>query len=793
MVIRPRTISVGWLALLALGLCVGTWWLRAPGFGFKTWNVDEAIHASVARTLLDGGVLYRDAVDQRTPLTYVAMAGILGIAGTDNLAAVHGCLAALIAATAGLLFLTLRGRAGTAAATWSALLYPVLATTLFYVGDANAFVTEWFVAFFTCAAAWCFFSAPQPRFFLTGVCVALAFLSKQPGAIDLAAPAVVVFFWSRMTGGPGLRVERALLTLIAGFALPALVVLVYYATRGALGDFVFYTWTYNVRFYGPAVGAGERLSTALLPFRLMANAAPLLLVLMIAALAAALFQLAQRQPTPTENQKNPLRLYLLIWGLSATAGTAAGGRGFDHYAIQVLPVLCAAAGWGLGWLTTLVLGRGKPGFHRAGALVAIALVTAPLARATWQARSRTLPIDPSWRVARFIAERTAPDERIFVWGYHPDIHLFANRAPASRFVYASFQTGLLPWTNVAPEIDTSDSAVPGAMETLLRDLQTTRPTFIVDCSAGPNRHWQKYPLTRFPTLAAFVDRNYVSVESAQFVAQGFRLFAIQDAFRPRAPALPAPHPAMRRGEIGIFPTGESTRVVRIAAGDSAARLRRVELRSGPRLLGSVTLAPAASLTLDFALPADLGGGAAPLVARAISDDGAFFDSAPRAVEEEPTPLPREQLTQFAVPHVAEKVVATEVRARFGAQAGEEDGHRTIFAHAPSTIRFAVPDAAAAVRGEIGFRPGAYALDNKTPTDGAEFQVCCTMPGGDMRVLWRRTLNPKALPEDRAPVAFAIPLPSGSGRTIDFTISPGPAGNPASDWTFWRNLVFENSR
>lgn len=788
-----RTASVVVLALLAIGLGVGTWWLRAPSFGFKTWNVDEAIHASVARLLLDGGVLYRDAVDQRTPLTYVAMAGILGVAGTDNLAAVHAGLAILIAATGWLLLLALRGRAGTAAAAWTAVLYPALATTLFYVGDANALVTEWFVAFFTSAAAWCFFSGAQPRCFLTGVCVALAFLSKQPGALDLAAPAVVLALWppvaSENRGGRG----RALLALATGFALPVLAVLAYYAARGALRDFVFYTWSYNVRFYGPAVGATERAATALLPFRLLANATPLLLVLVVAGIAIAIFRLVQREPTPAERLSNPLRLYLLIWGLSATAGTAAGGRGFDHYAIQVLPVLCAGAGWALGRLSSFSVGRDVSGIRRAGAALAIIAVIVPLAHATGQARSRTLPVDPSWRVARFIAEHTTPEERVFVWGYHPDIYLFADRAPGSRFVYASFQTGLLPWTNVAPERDTRDTEVPGAMETLLRDLQTSRPTFIVDCSAGPNRHWQKYPLGRFPTLAAFVERNYVPIESAQFVAQGFRLFAIRDDFRLREPELPANRPAERRGEIGIFPSGDSQRAVRVAAGDSAGKLRRIELRSGSQVLGSVTLAPAASLTIDFPLPQNFARSQASLIARAVCGDGAVFESAPHLTEGEPAPLPREQLAAFAVPRLAEHIVPEEAIARFGAQASEEDGHRVFFAHAPSTLRFMVPDSVAAIRGEIGFRPGAFAADNKTPTDGAEFQVRCTTSGGATRVLFRRALHPTGEPADRGSVAFVVPLPSGSGRRIDLVISPGAAGNPASDWTFWRDLVFENSR
>lgn len=787
----PRTLSLVWFALLAIGLVAGTWWLRAPSFGFKTWNVDEAIHASVARTLLDGGVLYRDAVDQRTPLTYVAMAGILGLAGTDNLAAVHASLALLIAATGGLLFLALRRPVGTAAAIWAALLYPTLATTLFYVGDANAFVTEWFVAFFTSAAAWCFFGPARPRVFLTGVCGALAFLSKQPGALDLAAPFVVLVLWSRVTGENGPKLTRALAALAAGFATPVLLVVAYYAARGALGDFVFYTWTYNLSFYGPAIGTADRLATALLPLRLLAEAVPLLLALGLASTAVLFFRLLK--PATTSPATRVWRLYLLVWALSATAGTAAGGRGFDHYAIQVLPVICAGAGWALGWLTTCA-GVPSPSLgNRVGAAVAIATVVASVAVEVSHARARTLPIDPSWRVARFIAERTAANERVFVWGYQPDIYLFADRAPASRFVYASFQTGLLPWTNVAPEIDTSATIVPGAMETLLRDLQATRPAFIVDCSAGPNRHWQKYPPERFPALAAFIDQHYVPVETAQFVAQGFQLFAIKDEFRARVPDLVATHVASRDGTVGIFPTGESTRVVRIAASDTAERLCRVELHSGARLLGSVTLAPAAALTLDFALPSNFRRDAPALVARAVCADGAYFESAPFPVEETPSPLGPGELASFAAPFSGGYLSATEVTVRYGAQVATEAGHRYFYAHAPATIRFAVPDTVGSVRGAIGIRPEAYAPDNRAPTDGAVFVVRCTMPDGERRVLFRRTLNPRTIEADRGALDFVIALPSSSGRVLDFGISPGPTGNPASDWTYWRDLTFENYR
>ena len=87
--VRPRLL----LAFAALALAVGALWLRWPTLGFSLWNVDEAIHAAAARTILDGGVLYRDAADIRNPLTYYAMAGIFAVAGENNLWAVRAVYA----------------------------------------------------------------------------------------------------------------------------------------------------------------------------------------------------------------------------------------------------------------------------------------------------------------------------------------------------------------------------------------------------------------------------------------------------------------------------------------------------------------------------------------------------------------------------------------------------------------------------------------------------------------------------------------------------------------------------
>ncbi len=122
-----------WRAILvAVALLGGVLWLRWATFGGNLWNVDEAIHAAAARTILDGGVLYRDACDIRNPLTYYVVAGVFVLCGENNLWAVRCLVALLITATA--IFLYFSGcalrRPGAGAA--AAGLYAALSTAVLF-------------------------------------------------------------------------------------------------------------------------------------------------------------------------------------------------------------------------------------------------------------------------------------------------------------------------------------------------------------------------------------------------------------------------------------------------------------------------------------------------------------------------------------------------------------------------------------------------------------------------------------------------------------------------------------
>lgn len=145
----------------------------------------------------------------------------------------------------------------------------------------------------------------------------------------------------------------------------------------------------------------------------------------------------------------------------------------------------------------------------------------------------------------------------------------------------------------------------------------------------------------------------------------------------------------------------------------------------------------------------------------------------------------------ALPLGAPDLPLTFVRgqAPFGAQLSQVEGELEYYAHAPSTLVYRPAAGAATLRGRIGFYGGAHDPANAGASDGAEFLVRWQTAAGRSEIIFRRLLRPRDEPADRGPQDFAVPLPAGTGE-LEFVIDPGPAGNSASDWTYWRHLRVE---
>lgn len=802
----PRVLA--WLvfgALLAWILA-----LRAPSFPAQLWNVDEAIHAAVATTLQDGGVLYRDAIDQRTPLSYQAFRFIFALAGGNNLAAVRAVVAVMIALTAFGLFLLGRRARSTAVGAVGAVIFAALSTNLLAPADAFAAHTEWFAIFFTTWGAWLTWRCrEQPavlRAAAAGACFALGFLSKQPALLELGAPLALFGLLLATRSWNAATAVRLAGGLLAGFAAVLALCAAYFAAQGALDDAVFYTWTYNLRYYGPEIPRLERAAKALMPLAVLWREYPLILLALLGSGAAAIVQLVQVRPSEAEQARRPWTLFVLAWAGLAFGGAASGGRGFEHYAIQCLPAFSLLAATGVVAFVDSALAcwrqRAGRALDRAAAALSLVLAVLALASCLWHPlaawRVTAPPPDPAQPAADFIRAHSTPDESIFVWGYNPDVHLYADRKPASRFVYCSFLTGLIPWTNLAPEKDTAYAIVPGAMDALLRELEAKRPAFIVDCTPGFHRHFHKYPLTKFPALERFVAEHYAVVEAERFVPQGFRVHLIRDAFRrqPLATArtlkekLTPPPPPVGPDNADLRATNYE---VRFTSEQPVVRRLEVLLDGTPVEAVSFPGSRGARVSVPVKFNG-LAAGRHELATRLTAIDGSTATSTPFAVVVGNFAVPAEQQAGFGLPVLNRRLAPITVQAPYGPAVNEADGRRQFYVHAPSRLVYELDGTVRKLSGACGILPGAFSPENNFPTDGAGFRIELVTPDGKRTLLFERVLRPKQNDWERGHQPLSVEIPAHpAGTRLEFSTNAGPNDNGACDWTYWNDLLLETPR
>jgi 4-amino-4-deoxy-L-arabinose transferase-like glycosyltransferase len=783
-----RAAGSTWL-LAGLFLLVAAWivWLRAPALSIPVWNVDEAITAAIADEILAGGVPYRDATDLRAPLTYYFYAAVFAVAGRNNLDAIHVAHTGLVILTALLVLLAGRRLGGGAAAGWSAWVYAGLACALFNPLDNFALHTEWPLALGSALGAWLYLTAPDQnrgrRLAAAGACYGLAVLSKQPALLDLGAPLALqaVLLWQNRAGDLR-RHLRDTLWLLLGFVAPLVLTAAWFAARGAFADLVFYTWTYNTRYYVPEVPLGDRLPTVAVPLRLLHAFAPSLAGLLACSLLLTAWKVLRGR-----DDRAWRAAFAPLWLLGALAATTLSGRGFEHYSIQLLAPAALVAGQLLGAGTDWVrarLGRRDltlaPTLVLAGALAAIAIVQARTAVAY---RAAVRPHDdPAVPMAQIVRELTTRDDRIFVWGFYADFYTLADRLPASRFVHGSFLTGLIPWTNLGR--DTSYAVVPGSMDTLLADLRKHRPRLIVDASAALNRRFEGYPPEKFPAFLAYLREHYIEYEPQRSVPRGWFRFFVRRDEAPAAPAGSEPAPAGAAGAtlVDLQADFSGCASVVIRGVDPAGQLTRLGLQSGSTDARLISFPPARERLVVVPLPWPAEG--VRLVA--VNARGHATVTAPVPVTDRPE-LP----AALTLRGPEGEIRADGLNSVHRPVPVEQEGRNGWLCHAYTAVRFPLAGPGRVqLQFGYGLPPEAHAHADSA-TDGVEFIIQLQPRDGVPVVLHRRFLNPMENPADRGLQTGRVLLPPvNPGDSLVLITHPGPGYSTAYDWSYWADLRLE---
>src|SRR4030095_1989724 len=129
-----------WITVVIIALVVI---LRAPTLLPSMYIVDEAYYGTIANDILDGGTVYRTAVDTKPPGIYYIYSGVFRVAGRNNLQAVH-ILAIIVVAATALVVRRIGARvADEWAGAWSGIGYAVFIHA-YQPGDTLPTTTETF-------------------------------------------------------------------------------------------------------------------------------------------------------------------------------------------------------------------------------------------------------------------------------------------------------------------------------------------------------------------------------------------------------------------------------------------------------------------------------------------------------------------------------------------------------------------------------------------------------------------------------------------------------------------------
>jgi len=485
---QPRT----WVILLILltGL------LQLPAILHPHALDDEEVHTVVARELVQGGLPYLNAVENKPPLLFWTYALILKVAGPANWPALHLVALAWILLTMLGLYLTGRELFNRAAGIVAALLYALFHAwahwkNLAFSGELMMNLPIVWAMFITLRPSR---SKARLELLVAGALACAGFLLKQPGAVA-AVPLGIYLLLPSYRTQRGFRIGHSLLHAVlftlGFFGSLGLVVLVLRA-QGILPA-AYYWIIGNHRI---ADASWNRAWQHTLAF--IALCGPLVLGAVIALRDRALW---------VERRAERTALILLV--AAAAIGTGAGMHFYPHYYIQLVPplALLAAPALALAWR------KDKP---------AAARFLSPPVLTTWLAvtaigfvTSYLLGLAGQRGISdagQYVLSHSSVEDRLFVWGQATRIYLDAERRPACRYIATDPLTGYrFGAGHAASEPDDNSNRVPGAWANFQRDIAEHPPVYFVDTESGPGA---RYPVSKFPLIARLLADHYRQVYRA---------------------------------------------------------------------------------------------------------------------------------------------------------------------------------------------------------------------------------------------------------------------------------------
>jgi hypothetical protein len=395
---------------------------------------DSGVFLYVGWRFISGDIPYKDVWDHKPPLIYFVDA--LGLMLTpDSLWGVWLLQFIFIFLTFLLVYKLLDKQFGALAALAGVITLTSGLLTILEKGN----VTEEYALVFQALCFWLFINAHKDNFpirssFWIGLCGGLAFNFKQTTIGVWIAYALVLF---------GIRILQRksplwdLSSLFAGWLIPSILVVIYFASQNALPDFWEQAYLYNFVYIGKHEGIRRLIPVFVKGFLYLRNGGVLYLS-MLGWLAGLIFAWNNRKDAL--KKPDPLVLLALVNLPIEIILITISGRSILHYYLTLLPVMAILTGI-LVYTAPLLIGKTAWGSrHFQGEWITAITLAAIMLSQFGQVKSypiyvRTLAMNEYAPVIDYVAKNTNRNDRVLIIGAESVVNFLARREAPTRYVY----------------------------------------------------------------------------------------------------------------------------------------------------------------------------------------------------------------------------------------------------------------------------------------------------------------------------------------------------------------------
>ena len=395
---------------------------------------DSGVFLYVAWRWLNGSIPYRDVWDHKPPLIYLVDA--LGISLTpDSLWGVWLIQALFIFLTLWLLYTLLDAAFGRIAAIGGAIIFISGLLTILERGN----VTEEYALVFQILGFVLFARAQRDDFptrasFWIGLCGGIAFNFKQTTiGVWIAYSLILLAIRLSKRKNP----LRDFLPLLAGWLIPSLFIILYFASQNALNDFWQQAYLYNFVYIGKHEGIRRLIPVFVKGFLYLQNG--WVLYFSILGWLAALGYIWLKR-TSLFIEAHPLILIAFIDLPIEILLITISGRSILHYYLTPLPAMAILAGTLVYTGPFLVEKIRQPDSRKIqswapGIVLAVILLGQVGQVTSYPEYGRTLIANEYAPVIKYVSRNTKADDQVLVVGAESVINFLARREAPTRYVY----------------------------------------------------------------------------------------------------------------------------------------------------------------------------------------------------------------------------------------------------------------------------------------------------------------------------------------------------------------------